>query len=152
MKKIFSGLAAVGVLATSGCASITQGTSQTVIFNISPSHARCIAVRDGEGQIGVVDAKQNTLTVGKDKDDIVMTCTASGYEKLTQRVVSSTQTAGVVGGIFLDLGITDMITGAMWKYPNDVNLIMEATTPQAASAPGAPASAPLAPTAGASMP
>lgn len=144
MNKIFTTLAVVAMLAATGCASITQGTSQTIIFNISPSHARCVAVRDGEGQIGAVDGKQNTLTVGKDKDDIVMTCTASGYEKLTQRVVSSTQTAGVVGGIFLDLGITDMITGAMWKYPSDVNLILEPTTPQAVPVPAAGASAPLA--------
>lgn len=152
MNKTLSSLAVTGALAMSGCASITQGTSQTIIFNLSPSHARCIAVRDGDGQIGTLDGTHNTLTVGKDKDDIVVTCTASGYQKLTQRVVSSTQTAGVVGGIFLDLGITDMITGAMWKYPSDVNLVMESATPQAAPGPAAAASAPLAQAPAASAP
>lgn len=67
----------------------------------------------------------NTITVGKGAKDIVIDCQAPGYERKTQRLVSSTQTSGVVGGIFLDLGVVDMITGAMWKYPSDVTIVMD---------------------------
>jgi hypothetical protein len=109
----------------SGCASITQGTSQTISVNIEPKEAVCQATRDGEGQIGTVTYNNPSLTVSKDKDDIIFTCKAPGYRPKTVKMVSSTQTAGVVGGVFLDLGITDMITGAMWKYSDSVNIALE---------------------------
>lgn len=115
----------MSVILLSGCASITQGTSQTIIFNLEPKETTCVATRDGDGQIGSVTTSNNTLTVSKDKDDIIVTCKAPQHKPKTVRLVSSTQAAGVVGGIFLDLGITDMITGAMWKYPESTNIALE---------------------------
>ncbi|HEY0855585.1 MAG TPA: hypothetical protein VGE16_00915 [Albitalea sp.] len=41
----------------------------------------------------------------------------------------------VVGGMFLDLGITDMLTEAMWKYPSDVSIAMEKEAGASASMP-----------------
>ncbi len=108
-----------------GCASITQGTSQTIIFNIEPKGATCTASRDGDGEIGSISTTNNTLKVSKDKDDIVVKCTANGYKQKVIRLVSKTQTAGVVGGAFIDLGITDMLTGAMWAYPNDASITLD---------------------------
>ena len=113
----------LGIL--SGCASITQGTSQTIIFNLEPETAVCVAKRDGEGEIGTITAKNNSLQVSKDKDDIIIKCTAAGYKNKSVRMVSSTQAAGVIGGAFLDLGITDMLTGAMWKYEGSINIALE---------------------------
>ena len=113
---------ALVALASVGCASITDGTTQTIIFKLDPQETRCVATRDGDGELGTVTSTLSTLTVGKDKDDIILLCKAPGYQDKTMRLVSKTQTAGVVGGVFLDLGITDMITGAMWKYPLDVSI------------------------------
>lgn len=112
----------------SSCASITKGTSQTVIFNIEPKGTTCVAKRDGDGEIGSISTTNNTLKVSKDKDDIVVKCSAPGYKQKVTRLVSKTETAGVVGGVFIDLGITDMITGAMWAYPNDVSIVLEKET------------------------
>lgn len=128
--------AALFALSITGCASITQGTSQTIIMNLEPGQTRCTVTREGEGEIGAVTAANNTLTVSKDKDDMIIKCSAPGYKPKTVRMVSSTQAAGVVGGIFIDLGITDMITGAMWKYPDSINIALEkegVESPQAAS-------------------
>ena len=108
-----------------GCASITKGTSQTIIFNIEPKGTTCVATRDGDGEIGSISTSNNTLKVSKDKDDIVVKCSAPGYKQKITRLTSKTETAGVVGGAFIDLGITDMITGAMWAYPNDVSIVLE---------------------------
>ncbi|MDT7523117.1 hypothetical protein RAE21_11940 [Rhodoferax sp. TBRC 17198] len=55
-------------LIISGCASITKGTSQTLVFNLDPDSARCVLTRDGDGEIGSISAKNNTVTVGKDKE------------------------------------------------------------------------------------
>ena len=107
------------------CASITKGTSQTIIFNIEPKGTTCVATRDGDGEIGSISTTNNTLKVSKDKDDIVIKCSAPGYKQKVTRLVSKTETAGIVGGAMLDLGITDMMTGAMWAYPNDVSIVLE---------------------------
>lgn len=123
MKKLAIAVAALPLVV--GCASITKGTSQTLIFNLEPTEARCTLTRDGDGEIGSVSSRNNTVTVGKDKDDIVVTCNAPGYAQQTLRLVSSAETAGIVGGVFLDLGITDMITGAMWAYPNTTTVSLD---------------------------
>ena len=123
MKKLAIAVAALPLVV--GCASITKGTSQTLIFNLEPTEARCTLTRDGDGEIGSVSSRNNTVTVGKDKDDIVVKCNAPGYAQKTLRLVSSAETAGVVGGVFIDLGITDMITGAMWAYPNTTTVSLD---------------------------
>jgi hypothetical protein len=117
-------LAVLSASFLSGCASISDGTSQTVVFNLSPKETRCVISREGT-QLGTVNGRQNTLTIGKGAKDVLVNCSAEGHEDATHRLVSKTQTAGVVGGAFLDLGITDMITGAMWKYPNDITIVLE---------------------------
>ena len=113
------------IFSLTGCASITQGTSQTLIFNLEPKDINCVVTRDGDGQIGTLTTSHNNLTVSKDKDDIVVACKAPGHKPKTVRLTSSASAAGVVGGVFIDLGITDLITGSMWKYPESTNIALE---------------------------
>jgi len=108
-----------------GCASLTQGTSQTIIFNLNPSEARCTVSRTGDGELGSITGSQNTISVQKDKDDIIIVCNAPGYKTKSQHLVSSVSGAGIASVAFIDLGITDMITGAMYKYPDTVTISME---------------------------
>jgi len=129
-------LALVGALAVTGCASITQGTTQTLIFSVEPASARCTLTREGDGELGSISSTRNTITVSKDKDDIVVACRAEGYEDKTMRIVSTAQAAGIVGGAFLDLGITDLITGAMWKYPGELTVVMDPAKPGTATQKG----------------
>jgi hypothetical protein len=120
-------LLATLVISLAGCASITDGTTQTLIFRTDPLETKCKLSRDGV-ELGSVSGKLNTINVHKGAKDIVVSCEAEGYDSKTLRLVSSTQTAGVVGGVFLDLGITDMLTGAMWKYNGDVNVVLDKST------------------------
>jgi len=108
----------------SGCASITQGTSQVLTFNLEPKEIICQATRDGDGTLGSVTYQNPTLNVSKDKDDIILSCRADGYKPKTMKIASSATTAGVTG-VLLDFGITDMITGAMYKYPDSHNIALE---------------------------
>lgn len=142
MSIVLRGVVSTALASLVGCASITDGTSQTIIFNLDPSDTTCKASREGDGELGSFKGRSATLTVGKDKDDIIVSCSAPNHEPKTQRIVSKTQAAGVVGGVFIDLGITDMLTGAMWKYPSDVSVVLEPMT--AATLPGSSASAPAA--------
>ena len=114
----------VGSVVLSGCASITQGTTQVISFSIDPSEAKCAVVNKDGSTLGTVSGKSNLLQVSKGAGDLIANCSAEGHEQKTTRIVSSTQTAGVLG-VAIDFGITDMLTGAMWKYPDHVSIVMD---------------------------
>jgi len=108
----------------SACASITQGTNQVISFSIDPIDAKCSVVNKDNATIGTVSGKSNLLQVSKGAGDLIASCSADNYEPNTTRIASTTQTAGVLG-IAIDFGITDMLTGAMWKYPDHVAIVMD---------------------------
>jgi uncharacterized protein YceK len=125
MNKIYLSLPVL-LLVLTGCASITQGTNQVISFSIDPQEAKCAIVNKDNATLGSVSGKANLLQVSKGAGDLIANCTAEGYEQKTTRIVSSTQTAGVLG-VAIDLGIVDMLTGAMWKYPDHVSIAMDKT-------------------------
>ena len=124
MKTIGLSIVASMALILSGCASITQGTSQLVSFGIDPPEAKCAVLNSENATLGTVTGRSNILQVSKGKSDLIVNCTANGYEPKTTRVASSTQTAGVLG-VAIDFGITDMLTGAMWKYPDHISIVLD---------------------------
>ncbi|MCQ8895871.1 hypothetical protein NQT62_05390 [Limnobacter humi] len=113
--------AAVLLFATAACATITQGTKQTLIFKMDPDNTVCSLTRVDDGELGTVSKQNNSIVVSKDKDDIIALCTAPGYDSQTIKVVSHASSAGVASGI-LDLGITDLATGAMFVYPDEIRV------------------------------
>lgn len=121
------------VASLSGCATITQGTQQAISFKLEPKEAICDIMRVGDGKLGRVNGTSNTIFVGKDKDDIVVTCNAEGYEQSTTKVVSGATGAGVTG-VLIDFGITDMITGAMYRYPEEVTIVLQKVKPEPVAA------------------
>ena len=121
---IFKKMLLIGMaLEVTGCATITQGTQQAIAFKLEPDETTCEVSRVGDGVLGRVSHSSNVIHVGKDKDDIVVVCNAKGFEQSTTRVVSGATGAGVTG-VLLDFGITDMITGAMYRYPEDVTIAL----------------------------
>ena len=124
MKKLLT-LSAFTLVLT-GCASITQGTNQVISFSIDPTEAKCSIVGSDGATMGSVTGRSNLFQVSKSKNDLVVNCQADGHEQKTTRIVSSTQAAGVIG-VVIDFGIVDMLTGAMWKYPDHVSIAMDKT-------------------------
>ncbi|MEK9968937.1 MAG: hypothetical protein VW600_07360 [Ferrovibrio sp.] len=118
-------LAAAGlVLSTvTGCASIVEGTNQTIMVNMVPETSQCVATRQGS-QVGVVSGSARQLPVSKSRHDLWLRCTADGYETSDIKVESSASGWGVAGGIAFDLGITDYMTGALNKYPETVTVAL----------------------------
>jgi hypothetical protein len=105
------------------CASITQGTTQVISFQVDPPEAICVISGKDGGHIGTISSRSSLLQVSKGSADLIASCSAHGYESNVTRVLSSAQTAGVIG-VAIDFGITDMLTGAMWKYPDHVPLVL----------------------------
>ena len=122
--RLFLTVVSFGILVIlSGCATVTQGTQQAISFKLEPKDTICEISRVGDGKLGRVSSSSSTLFVGKDKDDIIVVCNAVGYEQSTTKVVSGATGAGVTG-VLLDFGITDMITGAMYRYPEEVTIAL----------------------------
>lgn len=109
--------------AAGGCASIVEGTSQTILVNMTPDTAQCVATRQGS-QVGLVSGSARQLPVSKSRHDLWLRCTAPGYETSDVKVESSASGWGVAGGIAFDLGITDYMTGALNKYPEAVTVAL----------------------------
>ncbi len=91
MKRYLVSLTLVSAV-ISGCASITQGTTQVISFSIDPTEAKCSVVNKDNATLGTVSGKANLLQVSKGAGDLIANCSAEGYDQKTTRIVSSTQT------------------------------------------------------------
>ena len=129
-------VAALGVLA-SGCASIVEGTTQSVAITSSPQDAKCI-LTNSEGTWYVTTP--GNAQVHKTKNNLDVVCAKSGFRDGHRTIESSFNAvtvgnlvAGGVGGLVIDAA-----TGADFNYPPEVNIQLEPDN----SAPQANATAP----------
>jgi hypothetical protein len=113
------------VAAASGCASIVEGTDQSVTVQTTPSGAICELKRDG-AVIGVVNPTPGTVTVDKSKYDIAVNCKKDGYQDASGAFSSGFQ--GMTFGNILFGGLigvaVDAGSGAMHEYPASVTVAM----------------------------
>ncbi len=112
-------------LTFSGCASIVEGTDQSVTVQTNPSGASCELKRDGT-VIGVVNPTPGTVNVDKSKDDIAVLCKKEGYQDGSGAFSSEFQ--GMTFGNLLFGGIigvaVDASSGAMHEYPASVTVTL----------------------------
>ena len=113
------------VFVLSGCATVIQGADQKISFDLNPPEATC-SVKVPESLPQTVTGSGNTLQVRKGMDDMVVTCKAQGYKSKTIMVPSATQIVSLLSMVFdISLGLGDMFTGAMWKYPDHVAIALD---------------------------
>jgi len=106
-----------------GCASITQGTSQVIAFEMNPPQTKCL-IYGGDGSlIATVISTASNSKISKGSTDLIANCRADGYRDLKVSIKSTAQPIGIFG-ILIDLGITDMLTGAMWSYPDKIAITL----------------------------
>ena len=110
----------------SGCATMLQGTSQVIAFNLDPKTTICDVSTQGK-LLGTVSDRSPTIEVGKSKHDLMLKCSANGYEDYRTNLVSESSKGGVGSVFFFDLGITDLATGAFWKYPETISVVLRKT-------------------------
>jgi len=123
-------LLAVGcLLLTTACASITQGTTQSIAVVTDPPGATCTLHRNGE-QIGMVNPTPGSVTVGKSSRAIDVRCNREGFNPNLTNVPSSMNavTAGnIIAGGLIGLAI-DAGSGAMHQYPPNVSMSLSRLT------------------------
>lgn len=114
----------LGLLTIGGCATVLDGTSQSMRVNSSPRSAVCEATRQGE-VLGSTSASSPVLQLTKSRHDILLTCSALGYETASAIIPSSASSSGVASIFVFDLGITDYITGALNEYPSAASVTLK---------------------------
>lgn len=121
---------AAGALATGACSTIIEGTSQDINVGTAPPEAACELVRN-EVVIGIIRSTPGSVTVKKNKQNIMITCRKEGFKDGIYRNESDFAGASagnlLLGGL-IGIGI-DAATGAANKYDGDVIITLE---PQAA--------------------
>ncbi len=122
MARLFVCLAAVLL---SGCATIVNGTSQTVAVNSTPQGASCSVDRGGS-TLNSIAATPSIVPVSKSINSLVVTCSKPGYKTATTSASSSFNgwTFGniLIGGL---VGVAvDASTGANFDYPHSVDVAM----------------------------
>lgn len=121
MKRSTIGILVLIMSSLYGCASIVEGTDQTLIVDLSPKEATCDVKRKGVS-VATISGSNRSLNVSKSKDDLLFTCNAPGYKEQFVKIESSASGWGVVGCIFIDLCITGYSTGALNKYPETLTI------------------------------
>jgi hypothetical protein len=101
------------------CASITQGVSQAITFELNPTQTECLIYGSDSSLIATIVSTASNLAISKGSSDLLANCSADGYQTLQVNIKSSAQMIGIFG-ILIDFGITDMLTGAMWSYPDKI--------------------------------
>lgn len=115
------GSLALLVALSSGCATITSGTSQTIAVSTEKSDtpvtgANCRIVTS-KGVWNLVTPA--TFEISKSSDDAKITCEKAGEPK-GEAVAKSGFKSNTVGNVLIGgiIGIgVDAMTGAMWAYP-----------------------------------
>ncbi len=114
----------------SACATIVNGTSQSVTVSTTPPAATCTLDRVG-ARIGAVAQTPGSVRLDKSKNDLSVTCNKPGYQTAT--VVRGPSFNGwtfgniVAGGVIG--AVVDASSGANYEYPSDIRLDLVADAP-----------------------
>lgn len=115
------------LLSIAGCATITQGTDQTLAVNSQPAGAACTLTREGT-VIAEVANTPSSVSVSKSTHGITVDCDKPGYFGST--LVKSELNAATAGNVLIGgvIGIAvDAASGAMHKYPQSVLVPLQPT-------------------------
>jgi hypothetical protein len=107
-----------------GCATIMEGDTQEIAISVSPEDAQCFGWR-GEQMVGVYRPLFQSMTVSKSKDDLLITCSAYGYNNARLRLTPSRSHWDVAG-----LNALDYATGALSHYDGAITIVMAKSAPQ----------------------
>jgi hypothetical protein len=143
-------IALAAILPMCACATVVEGTSQTITLNTEPQGAECHLNRKGK-EIGAIAQTPGSVRIDKSGADITVTCTKDGYQET--KVTSKSKFVGTTAGNIIAGGVigivVDATSGANYVYPDAVQVALApagapvaATTPPAATGPAPAAQAP----------
>ena len=125
--------------ALSGCASIVEGTTQSIAVTTPPTDGAKCVLTSSEGTYYVTTP--GNVIVHKTKNSLKAECKKDGFdvaEKTIEPHFNGATAGNIIAGGIIGIGI-DAATGANYNYPKEVAVDMTATgsTPPVASVPAA---------------
>jgi hypothetical protein len=118
---VFAAVAALGI-ALSGCATIIDGTTQSVSVNTAPENGAACTLVNSQGSWYVTSP--GTTTVHKTKTDLDVTFTKPGYK--SGHVVAASHFTGKTAGNILAGGVIgvgiDAASGANYHYDSPITV------------------------------
>jgi hypothetical protein len=119
-------LTIVTALALTGCATVIEGTTQTVTIKTHPDDAECAVARRDELDLARTTHSGQQITVEKSRRPLVVACAKPGYKTetvVTESAVSDWGAAGIA--LTATGGLIDWATGAQRTYPDTVTIILK---------------------------
>ena len=121
------------LVALSGCATLSHGTTQQITIATDPPGASCTLTRQGLS-LAKVDPTPGIALVERGESDLLATCSKPGYETGRRSLPSdvSVMTFGnaLFGGVIGSF--IDRSNGARYVYPDAVALVLTPNPPSAA--------------------
>ncbi len=117
---------AMGLGVLTGCASIVNGTNQSVSVQTGSVGGAACALENDKGK-WYVPSTPGSVVVNRSYNDLKINCTKKGYHPSYQRVASKTKGmafGNVVFGGVVGAGV-DVVDGAAYDYPNDIFVPMQ---------------------------
>ena len=125
----------VGCLLLPACATIVDGSSQSVTVSTDPPGASCKLMRGGE-TLGAIAMTPGSVQISKSKNDMTVECVKPGYQTAT--IAKSPTFGGATFGNIIAGGVVgavvDAASGANYTYPSEVHVAMYTATPAPAPA------------------
>ena len=128
-------------LSLPACATLVEGTNQSVTVSTDPPGASCILSRHGE-TVGAIALTPGSVQVSKSKDDVSVACQRQGFQTAT--VSRSPSFGGATFGNIIAGGVVgvvvDAASGANYTYPSEIHVSLAPVQPAPAMVAGLPTS------------
>ncbi|GHA85826.1 hypothetical protein GCM10009069_06300 [Algimonas arctica] len=122
-------LLAAAAIAMTGCSTIVNGSNQTLSFKTgSVEGANCDLTGGSEFAVQESFMTPASIEIPRSKKALQLECSKDGYLTASKTVyskVEATTGGNLLFGGFVGAGV-DAATGALYKYPETVNLPLEA--------------------------
>jgi hypothetical protein len=119
-------IAAAGLSALTGCASIVSGTNQPVSIHTGSVTGATCSLENNKGK-WYIPSTPGTVVVNRDYNDLRINCEKKGYKPTYKQVASKTKGmafGNVVFGGVIGAGV-DVVDGAAYDYPTDIYVPMQ---------------------------
>lgn len=122
---------AAAALLLPACSTVVNGTNQSIAFNTgNVTGADCELTGGSEFAVSENFVSPADVQVPRSKKALQLSCSKAGYETAKKTVnskVEATTGGNLLIGGFIGAGV-DAATGALYKYPETVSLLMQKLT------------------------
>lgn len=112
-----------------GCATLIDGTDQTVTLRTAPVGAAC-TIQSGADIVGRIAATPGTILVHREKQDLAVVCQKPGWNTVVTTIPS--RFTGVTAGNVLIGGligvVVDEATRANYRFRDDTTILLTPAT------------------------